>query len=119
MSCNVCENGFESYQSLVPSIETDDGVYLWLTNQGTNILQVTRILLCYFYPDDGGSGVMYLRPPGEGGIDWLYPSATLEQGLAANFYQIDGFPDGTTFQAQAEYVEVQDRARSCAVTIGG
>jgi hypothetical protein len=124
MTCTWCESSFEADQTLVASVNTDDGIYLWLTNQGTNICQITRIELCYV-DGEGNGGTMYLRPPPEP-IAWMYPMNTLEPGLEANFYQLvepgadpadNGFPPGTTFQALVEYVEVFGRARSCATTI--
>lgn len=85
-------------------------------NQGRNIAQMTRILLCYTLPGGGGSGTLYLRPPGQP-ITWNYPSATLETGISATYYRLSNLPPGTIVQAQAEYLEIQDRSRSCAVTI--
>ena len=88
---------------------------LSLQNNGKNILQLTRIILGITYP--GGSGtVLYLRPPVMP-VAWSYPGTTLEQGLGAAFYTLSGLPSGATVKAQAEYIEVQDRSRSCQATI--
>jgi hypothetical protein len=88
---------------------------LWLENKGENILQLTRILLGVSDPG-GSASVLYLRPPGQP-ITWSYPSATLEQGIGATFYTLTGLPPGAIVEAQAEYVEVQDRSRSCQFTV--
>jgi hypothetical protein len=88
---------------------------LWLENAGENVLQLTRILLGVSYPG-GSASVLYLRPPGQL-ITWSYPSATLEQGIGATFYTLTGLPAGATVEAQAEYIEVQDRSRSCQFTV--
>lgn len=124
MTCTLCETYFEAEQTLMASVETDDGIYLMLTNQGVNICQITRIQLCYT-DADGNGGIMYLRSPPDPHA-WSYPENVVEPNLAVNFYQLvepgadpaaAGFPPGTTFQAQVEYVEVVGRARSCATTI--
>ena len=116
MSCNACETGFQNYQTIVASITPSGSTaLLYVGNQGRNIAQMTRILLSYSLPN-GGSGTLYLRPPGQP-ISWIYPSATLETGTTALYYQLQNLTTGTIVQAQVEYVEVQDRSRSCPVTI--
>src|SRR5690348_11549054 len=67
------------------------------------------------YPG-GSATVLFLRPPGQP-ITWSYSSATLEQGLGATFYTLTGLPHGAVVEAQAEYIEVQDRSRSCQATV--
>jgi hypothetical protein len=116
MACNSCETTFQSYQTVVVSIQkSGSNAMLYVQNQGRNIAYIRRILICYASPD-GSSGVLYLRPPGQA-ITWTYPSDTLETGITALFYQLTGLTAGTIVQAQAEYVEVEDRSRSCATTI--
>jgi hypothetical protein len=116
MACNACETSFQSYQTIVVSIlKSGANALLYLQNQGRNIAYIRRILICYALPG-GGSGVLYLRPPGQP-ISWSYPSDTLETGITALFYQLNGLAAGTIVQAQAEYVEIEDRSRSCAFTI--
>jgi len=56
------------------------------------------------------------RVPGEP-ITWSYSSATLEQGLGATFYTLTGLPHGAVVEAQAEFIEIQDRSRSCQATV--
>ena len=48
----------------------------------------------------GGAFVLYLRPPGQA-ITWSYPSATLEQGIGATFYTLNGLAAGAIVEAQA------------------
>jgi hypothetical protein len=116
MACNTCETTFQSYQTLIVSIlKSGSNALLYVQNQGRNIAYIRRILICYALPG-GSSGVLYLRPPGQP-ISWTYPSDTLETGITALFYQLNSLPKGTIVQAQAEYVEVEDRSRSCATTI--
>jgi hypothetical protein len=110
MACNPCEVGFQQYQSLVVSIiPTTGGGYVWLQNQGRNIILIKRIILCV------GGSTFYLRPPSQP-ISWLWPYDTLETNTSANFYVFTA-PSGTLVEAQAEYVELEGRSRSCRVTI--
>jgi hypothetical protein len=116
MACNVCEDNFQSYQSIVVSIQKSGSTaLLYVQNQGRNIVMIRRILLCYKTPT--GSGVLYLRPPNDA-ISWVYPSAFLETGLTALYYQFNA-PNVQFVQAQAEYIEIDGRSRSCAVTLAG
>jgi hypothetical protein len=111
MACNNCESQFQSVQSLAVSIQkSGTTARLWLQNQGRNILYIRRILLCY------GGTTLYLRPPGQQ-IAWTYPSDTLEQGTGALFYQVNNLPAGTLVQAQAEFIEIDGRSRSCPETM--
>ncbi|HEU4562211.1 MAG TPA: hypothetical protein VFS20_30560, partial [Longimicrobium sp.] len=82
---------------------------LWIQNQGKNIVMIRRILLCY--TSAAGSGLLYLRPPPDS-ISWNYPSAFLEPGISATYYSLT-IPDVRMFQAQAEYIEIDGRSRSC------
>jgi hypothetical protein len=116
MACNVCETGFQQYQSLVVSItKSGNNALLYLSNQGRNILLIRRILLCYFTPG-GGATTLYLRAAPDG-ITWIYPTTYLETGITALYYQLNNLPAGTTVQAQAEYIEIEGRSRSCPQTI--
>lgn len=112
MACNPCETGFQSYQSVVVSIQkSGTSALLYLTNQGRNIVHLRRILICLTTPGGGGS-TLYLRPPPES-ISWSYPSAFLETGSGALFYTWNNIPAGSIVQAQAEYIEIEGRSRSC------
>lgn len=112
MACNNCEVGFQSVQSAVVSIQrTGTTARLYVQNQGRNILMMRRILLCY--TTTGGSwGMLYLRPPSDP-ISWVYPSAFLEPGITALYYQLNA-ANVQIVQAQAEYIEIDGRSRSCA-----
>jgi hypothetical protein len=119
VACTDAESTFNQYSNLEISINTQGAVpTVWLENVGGNVLQITRILVALTYPVGASTGttVEYLRPPGQPN-PWAYPSATLEQGTGATYYELSGWPAGTTVEAQAEYIEVQARSRSCAVTI--
>jgi hypothetical protein len=111
MACNTCEATFQGTQSIVVSI-TQSGAsrLLYVQNQGRNIVLIRRILLCYT-TSGGGSGVLYLRYPD--GITWTYPSTYLEPGIMALFYTLTVSGIVIT-QAQAEYIEIEGRSRSCA-----
>jgi len=109
MACTPNELSFQPYQSLVITIQrTGDKVLLYLENQGENVLLIERILLSYV---GTGAGTLFLRVP-PNGISWIYPSAYLEQGLMALYYDTT-FPGLTSVQAQAEYTEIDGRSRSC------
>ena len=111
MACNNCENGFQSSQSVVVSVQKSGSqALLYVQNQGRNIVQIRRILLCY--TSGGGSGVLYLRPPPDP-ISWTYPSAFLEPGITALYYSLNTAA-GNIVQAQADYIEIEGRSRSCA-----
>lgn len=111
MACNSCETGFQSAQSLVVSItRSGSSALLYVGNQGRNIALIERILLCM--SSGGGSSIWYLRYPSA--ITWTYPSSTLEPGITALFYTLTNVPAGAIVQAQAEYIEIEGRAVSCA-----
>jgi hypothetical protein len=106
MACNSCENQFNSASSLVVSIvKSGTTALVYVQNQGRNIAHLRRILLCY------GGGTLYLRPP-PAGISWSGPEY-LEPG-STNLYYSFTPPAGSLVQAQAEYVEITSRARSCS-----
>ncbi len=116
MACNYCETGFQSAQTIVVSIvKSGTNALLYVQNQGRNIVQIRRILLCYT-TTTGGGGTLYLRPPPDG-ISWTYPSAFIEPGLTALYYSLGGMAAGTIVQAQAEYIELEGRSRSCPTTM--
>jgi hypothetical protein len=111
MACNSCETNFQSNQSIVVSIQkSGSNALLYVQNQGRNIVLIRRILLCYT-PKTGGWGMLYLRPPPDG-ISWAYPLAFLEPGITAHYYTLNA-SNVTIVQAQAEYIEIEGRSRSC------
>lgn len=115
MACNACETFFQGSQTLVVAVtKTGTSANLFVTNQGRNIVLIRRILMCIGYPN-GGSSVYFLRPPPDQ-ISWAYPSSYLEPGIGATFYTLTGVPAGTIVQAQAEYIEIEGRSRSCPAT---
>jgi len=116
MACNTCENGFQGYQTLVVSIvKSGTSALLYVNNQGKNIVLIRRILLCAQYPT-GGATTLYLRAAPDA-ITWTYPSTYLETGITALYYTMANLPAGTIVQAQAEYVEIEGRSRSCPQTM--
>jgi hypothetical protein len=116
MACSWPQEQFNANLNLAVSVDVSGTTAtLWLENQGGNVLQLTRILLGVTSPGGGGT-VLFLRPPGQP-ITWSYPSATLEQGIGATFYTLSGLAPGAVVEAQAEYIEVQDRSRSCQATV--
>lgn len=115
MACNSCETGFQSYQSVVVSIQVSGSTArLYVSNQGRNIVLIRRILLCY--QRSGGTTTLYLRAAPDL-ITWTYGSTYLETGITALYYTLNNLPAGTIVQAQAEYTEIDARSRSCAQTI--
>jgi hypothetical protein len=115
MACNSCETGFQGAQSVVVSIQkSGSNANLYVQNQGRNAILIRRILLCYQRP--GGTTTLFLRAAPQA-ITWMYPLTYLEQGITALFYQLTNLSAGTIVQAQAEYVEIDGRSRSCSETI--
>ena len=117
MACNTCETQFQKYQSLVvtvPKLGAD--VYLVLYNEGRNIVLIRRIVLCISYPG-GSSDTVFLRPAPDQ-VTWI-GSSYLEPGLNGTFYMLPNVPIGATVQAQAEYIEIEGRSRSCGTTVEG
>jgi hypothetical protein len=114
MPCNVCETGFQGSQSVVVSIQKSGASALvYVQNQGTNIVQLRRIVLCATSP--GSTTFLFLRPPPDA-IAWTYPSAFLETGITALYYILNNVPAGSIVQAQAEYMEIDGRSRSCPMS---
>lgn len=110
MACNSCETSFQQTQSVVVIINRSGNTgSLYVQNQGKNIVLIRRILLCY--TTSTGSGMLYLRPSPDG-ISWSYPSSYLEPGITAFYYSLT-VNDAQSFQAQAEYIEIEGRSRSC------
>lgn len=113
MACNKCETGFEGYQSIVVSIKkSGSNALVYVQNKGRNIVMIRRILLCYT-TSTGGAGTLYLRPPPDP-IAWAYPSGYLETGITALYYSLS-VSNVKIVQAQAEYIEIEGRSRSCAM----
>jgi hypothetical protein len=116
VACNPCETGFQGYQTLIVSIQkSGNNALLYIGNQGRNIVLLRRVLLCSTSPT-GGTLTLYLRPPPDP-ISWIYPSAYLETGITALYYRLMNQPTGAIVQAQAEYIEIEGRSRSCPQTI--
>jgi hypothetical protein len=110
MACNSCETNFQGYQSIVVSVvQSGASRLVYVENQGRNIVMIRRILLCYTTP--GGWGMLYLRPAPDP-ITWIYPSGFLETGIMALYYTLNA-GNVTITQAQAEYIEIEGRSRSC------
>ncbi|HEX9127287.1 MAG TPA: hypothetical protein VF948_12855 [Methylomirabilota bacterium] len=115
MACNQCENTFQLYQTVVTSIvKSGTNALLFVQNQGRNIAEIRRIILCY--TSGAGATTLFLRPPGHP-ITWTFPSDTLEPGATGLYYQLNNLPAGTIVQAQADYVELDGRSRSCPTTM--
>jgi hypothetical protein len=113
MACNNCETNFQGAQSVVVSIQrSGTTALLYVQNQGRNIVLIRRILLCYTF--GSGWGVLYLRAPNDP-ISWVYPSTYLEPGITALYYQLNA-ANAQIVQAQAEYIEIEGRSRSCVST---
>jgi hypothetical protein len=112
MAGSGLESNILAYQSIVVSIEKyQSNFLLFVKNQGRNIVLIRRILLSY-KTATGGVGTLYLRPAPDG-ITWDYPSAYLESGITARYYTFSA-SGVTLIQAQAEYIEIDGRSRSCA-----
>lgn len=113
MACNNCEISFQGTQTLVVSVQrSGTTALLYLQNQGRNILHLRRIVLCASSP--GQQTLLFLRPP-PSGIPWVYSSDYLEPGLMALYYIWNNIPTGSIVQAQAEYIEIEGRSRSCPI----
>ena len=116
MTCNSCETEFQGSQTIVLSVvKSGADVFLYVQNQGRNIVQLRRVLLCSALPS-GGSWILFLRPSPDQ-ISWIYPSAFIEPGLTALLYRLSGASTGSIVQAQAEYIEIEGRSRSCSISV--
>lgn len=114
MACNPCETSFQGSQAVVVSIvKSGTNALLYVQNQGRNIVHLRRILLCY--SSGTGSSILFLRPA-PSGITWSGPEY-LEAGSTSLYYTLSGVPAGNFVQAQAEYVEIAGRSRSCPTTM--
>jgi hypothetical protein len=112
MACNSCESNFQGSQSVVVSIQkSGSNALLYVQNQGRNIVMIRRILICYTTAT--GWGMLYLRPAPDS-VAWTYPSAFLETGVTALYYTLSA-SNVKIVQAQAEYIEIEGRSRSCPV----
>jgi hypothetical protein len=112
MTCNACEVSFQGTQSLVVNVvKSGTSAVVSATSQGKNIVMIRRVILCASYPG-GGQSLWFLRPPPDP-ITWMYPSAYFEPVIGATLYVLNGLPAGTVVQAQAEYIEIDGRSRSC------
>jgi hypothetical protein len=115
MACTTCESSFQGGQSVVVSLhKSGSNVTVSVTNQGRHVVLIRRILLCYSRA--GGQTILFLRAAPDQ-ISWIYPSTYLEQGISATYYQLTNLPAGTSVSAQAEYLEINGRNRSCSETI--
>jgi hypothetical protein len=111
MACNSCETSFQGVQTIAVSIvKSGANALLYVQNQGRNIVQIRRILICS--SSGGGYSILYLRPPPDP-ISWSYQSPFIEPGLTALFYTWNNIQAGAIVQAQAEYIELEGRSRSC------
>ena len=112
MACNNCETGFQGGQTLVVTIQkSGTTALLYIQNQGRNTAEIHLIVLCYT-SSGGGSGFLYLRPGSQ--LPTVYLKPFIEPGLTALYYQLPNLSAGTIVQAQAEYIEIDGRSRSCS-----
>ena len=107
MACNSCETSFRTATSVVVNIvKSGANALVYVQNQGRNIVHLRRILLC-----STSGTTLYLRPP-PSSIAWSGPEY-LEPGTTALYYSWTP-PAGSQVQAQAEYIEIDGRSRSCS-----
>jgi hypothetical protein len=116
MACNGCETNFQGSQTLVVNVaKSGSSAVLRVANQGRNIVLIRRILLCLTNAG-GGYYVYYLRAPPDP-ISWIPHTTYLEPESGGTFYIWKNLPTGSIVQAQAEYVEIEVRSRSCPTRI--
>jgi hypothetical protein len=112
MACNACETAFQGGQPLVLNVgKSGSSAIVSVTNQGRHIVLMRLVILCV-----NGNSFWFLRPPPDG-IPWMYPSAYFEPGIGATLYILPGLSAGSIVQAQAEYIEITGRVRSCTITM--
>jgi hypothetical protein len=115
MACNACEASFQAGMPIAITINTSGpNALLYVSNQGLNIALIRQIVVCYEEPN-GDSGFLVLRAPPEA-ISWIYPSTYLDANFSALYYEFTKLPAGTLLQAQADYIEITGRSRSCSAT---
>jgi hypothetical protein len=119
MACNGCETNFQGSQTLVVNVaKSGSSAVLSVRNQGRNIVLIRRILLCLTNAG-GGYITWYLRPPPDP-ISWIpftNIATYLEPGSGGTYYILENLPARSIVQAQAEYVEIEGRSRSCPTTV--
>jgi hypothetical protein len=117
MACNSCETLFEGLQTVVVSVvKSGTNALIYVQNKGRNIVLIRRIVLCTALPGGGIQSTYYLRPSPDA-LSWSAPSPFLEPNLQWLFFTLSNVPAGHIVQAQAEYVELDGRSRSCPTTM--
>ncbi|HEY3224203.1 MAG TPA: hypothetical protein VGJ76_10565 [Pseudolabrys sp.] len=118
MACNSCETNFQGSQTLVVSVaKSGSRAVLSVGNQGRNIVLIRRILLCVSFPGWWWHRhFVFTRATGRYLLDVPFHLPG-EPGLIATYYIWNGLPAGSIAQAQAEYIEIEGRSRSCPTTI--
>jgi len=123
MACNPCETNFQGSHTLVVSVDrSGNRAFLRIRNQSRNIVLINRILLCLTRGVVAGTTTWYLRPPPlPSGLIWLYPFEGYLEPITdgssnALFSILHGISHGDIVQAQAEYIEIEGRSRSCQTT---
>lgn len=110
MACNPCETNLKSWQPVVVSItRSGTTAIVYVQNQGRSIAHIRRIVLCAVTAG-GGTSTWYLRP--DSGIVFTGPEY-LEPGATVSYYSFTPSA-GSVVQAQAEYIEIDGRSRSCS-----
>ena len=111
MGCNDCEMSLQFSQAVAVEVQKSGSkALLYIKNQGKNIVLLRRILLCAASP---GSFTMLLLRSAPDPISWLPSSPYLELSSPVLFYVWNDIPPGTIVQAQADYIEITGRSRSC------
>lgn len=115
MACNLCETEFQGNQSLAVSIvKSGSDANIHVSNQGRNIVQLLRIILCL--SKGNAKAFFFLRPPPHA-IAWKLNQNFLEPGISVLIFTRSNIEPGTTVQAQADYTELVGRSRSCPITV--
>lgn len=115
MACNVCETAFQGKQSVVVTIlKSGSNAHIRVTNQGRNIVRLSRIQVCRL--KGNLASFLFLRPPPHT-ITWELNGDSIEPDQTVLMFILKDVDAGTTIQAQAEYTEIIGRSLSCPTTI--
>jgi len=110
--CTGCEESFSGTWPLeISLIRSGSDVLVYARNGGKNIVFIKRLLLCREW-SAGGRTINYLR---EG--DFIVGGERVEPGLLQLKYRASA-TNAVSASAQAEYIEITGRSRSCELQLG-
>lgn len=109
--CSQCEDSLsESAPLKIYLTETNNTFHIYAQNRSRNIIIIKRILLCREWTH-GGQTINFIRES-----DFLVGGETLEPDGTHLKYRASS-EGAISANAQAEYIEITGRSRSCELTL--